>query len=196
MDLESTCLVSPLQKLAKKFCFLGDLSTLERFDAYIQPPWVPKATCIILPRAQASLSAKNLSGPAIFTDSSAQNGLVGIGIHSPNIAHFPVYSTTIATTHTVNVFTGELLAIDVALAQLSFLSNVEQPWRHQKIPLFTDSQAALNALSFPRAQSRQFLVKNITLKIRRLRSRGISCVFQWSPGHSKISGNTEAHKLA
>ncbi len=38
LDLESTRLVSPPQKLATKFRFLGDLSTLERFDAYIQPP--------------------------------------------------------------------------------------------------------------------------------------------------------------
>ncbi len=121
---------------------------------------------------------------------------MGIRIYSPNIAHFPVSSTTVATTHTLNVFTGELFAIDVALAQLSVLPKVEQPWRHQNVTLFTDSQAALNALSFPRAQSGQFLVKSISLKIRQLRSWGISCVFQWSPCHSKIPGNTEVHKLA
>ncbi len=36
LDLESTRLVSLLQKLATKFCMLVDLSTLERFDTYIQ----------------------------------------------------------------------------------------------------------------------------------------------------------------
>lgn len=121
---------------------------------------------------------------------------MGIGIHSPNIAHFPVSSTIVATTHMFNVFIGERLAIDVTLAQLGFLSNVEQPWRHQIVTLFIDSQVALNALNFPKAQSGQFLIKSITVIIRQLKSRGISCVFQWSPGHSKIPVNTEVDKLA
>ena len=205
LDLESTRLVLPLQKLATKFCLLGDLSTLERFVAYIQSPCVPKTACIIFPRAEAILSAKNLSGPAIFTDSSARNSLVGIGIHNLNITHFPVSSNKVVTSHTLNVFTDELLAIDVlaidvlaidvALAQLSFLPNVEQPWRHQNVTLFIDSQSALNALNFPRAQSGQFLVKSISLKIHQLRSRGISCVFQRSLGYSKIPANTKVYKL-
>lgn len=116
LDMESTRLVSPLQKLAIKFRQLGDSSILKRFDAYIQPPWVSNPTCIILPQDQAIRSAKPLSSPAIFTDISARNSLVGIGIHSPNIAHFPVSSTTVASTHMLNVFIGELLAIDVVLA--------------------------------------------------------------------------------
>lgn len=114
-----------------------------------------------------------------------------IGIHSPNIAHFPVSSTIVATTHMFNVFIGKRLATDVTLAQLGFLSNVEQPWRHQIVTLFTHCQVALNVLNFLKAQSGQFLIKSITVKICQLKSRGISCVFYWSPGHSKIPRNTE-----
>ena len=195
MDLASSRLVSPLQKLAIKFRPLGDLSSLEKFDTYTQPPWLASATCVIPSRAEAILLAKNLSGPAVFTDSSARNNLVGIGIQSPNIAHFPVSSTTVGTTQALNVFIGELLAIDVALAQLIYFAKLERP-RHQNVTLFTESQAALNALSHPTAQSGQFLTKAIALKIRQLQSLGVSCILQWSPGHSKIPGNVEVHKLA
>ena len=87
------------------------------------------------------------------------------------------------------------MAIDVALAQLIYFAKLEQP-RHHNVTLFTDSQAALNALSYPAAHSGQFLTKAITLKTRQLHSLGVSCILQWSPGHSKISGNVEAHKLA
>lgn len=125
-----------------------------------------------------------------------RNGHVGIGIHSPNIANFPVSSTTIATSNTLNVFSGELLAIDVALAQLIHLSGTGPSQTYKSITIFTDSQAALNALNFPTSHSGQFLVKSIIFNFHRLKSRGISCTLHWSPGHSKIPGNIQAHNLA
>lgn len=133
LDLANTRFISPLQKLAIKFRSLGDLGTLEKFDAYIQPPWLANATCIIPPRVEATASAKNLSGPAIFTDISAGNNLVGIGIHSPNIAHLLVPSTTVATTHILNVFADELVAINVAMAQLTHLSSLDGLQKHQNV---------------------------------------------------------------
>ncbi len=137
----------PLQKLAQKFQPLGDLSTLEKFEPYIQPPWLANISCSILPRPEAVLAAQNLIDPAIFTDSSARNGLVGIGIYSPNMRIIPISSTTVATTDTLNAFTGELLAIDVALAQLLFLARQTQARIHEDVTVFTDSQAALKAIS-------------------------------------------------
>ena len=123
LDLASTRFISPLQKLAIKFRHLEDLSTLEKFEPYIQPPWLANISCNIPPRAEAILSAKNLTGPAIFTDSSARNRHVGIGIYSSNLTYFPVSSTTVASTNILNTFASELLAIDVALAQLILLSS-------------------------------------------------------------------------
>ncbi len=78
LDLTSSRLISPLQRLASKFRPLEDLSSLEKFDTYTQAPWLASVTCVTSSRAEAILAAKNLSGPAIFTDSSARNGLVKI----------------------------------------------------------------------------------------------------------------------
>ena len=188
-------MISPLQRLASKLRPLEDLSSLEKFVTYTQAPWLASATCVTLSRVEAILAAKNLSIPAIFTDSSARNGLVGIGIRSPNISYFPVSSTIVGTTHALNVFIGELLAIDVALAQLIHFAKIEQP-RNLNVTLFTDSQAALNAISYLAAYSGQFLTKAITLKTRQLHSLGVLCILQWSPGHSKIPENAKAHELA
>ncbi len=188
-------MISPLQKLASKFRPLEDLSSLEKFDTYTQAPWLASATCVTPSRAEAILAAENLSGPAIFTYSSAQNGLVGIGIRSPNISYFPVPSTTVRTTHALNVFTGDLLAIDVGLVQLIHFAKIEQP-RNLNVTLFTESQAALNAISYPAAYSGQFLTKAIILKTRQLHFLGVLCILQWSPGHSKIPGNVKAYELA
>lgn len=107
--------------------------------------------CTIPPRDKAISAAQNLSGPAIFTDSSVQNGVVGIGIHSPNISHFPISSATIAPINMLNV-------IDVALTQLIHPSNTDPPGIQKSVTIFTDSQAALNALNYLASHSGQFLV--------------------------------------
>ena len=97
--------------------------------------------------------------------------------------------------HTLNLVTGELLAIDVALTQLIYLSNLDRLQMHEIITPLTNSQAALNALSYPTLHSGQLLIKSISLKIRALLSLDICCTMRWSPGHSTIFGNMEANTL-
>ena len=121
--------------------------------------------------------------------------------YSLNLTCFPVSSTTVASTDILNTFAGELLAIDVALAQLILLSSQMQPWIHKYITIFTDSQAALKALCGLSMHglsmhSGQFLAKSITFKVWQLMEKRIFCKLQWLPGHSKIPGNMEAHRLA
>ncbi len=164
--------------MAQKFQPLGELSTLEKFEPYIQPPWLANISCSILPRSKAVLTAQNLMGPAIFTDSSARNGLVGIEIYSPNMRSISISSTTMATTDTLNAFTGELLAIDMALAQLLFLARQIQARIHEDVTVFIDSQAALKAISGFTIQSGQFLTKNIIGKVQKLKENGIACRLQ------------------
>ena len=196
LNLTSTRLISLLHRLALKFRPLGDLSHAEKLEAFIQPPWQETVPYTILPRDKAIPFAQNTSSHAIFTDSSACNGLIGVGIHNPNIAQFLISSTTMATTDIINVFAGELMAIDIALAQLFHLSAQNSHWFSKTIILFTDSQAAIKALKYPTGCSGQFLIKSITLKFHQLKAKGILCEIHWSPAHSKIPGNMQAHNLA
>ncbi len=108
----------------------------------------------------------------------------------------PISSTTVATTDTLNAFTSELLAIDVALAKLLFLAHQTQARIHKDVTVFTDSQAALKVISGFTIQGMQFLAKKIIGKVQKLNENGIACRLKWSPGHKKIAGNMEAHRLA
>ncbi len=101
-----------------------------------------------------------------------------------------------ATTDTLNAFTGELLAIDVGLAQLLFLARQTQARIHEDVTVFTESQEALKAISGFTIHSEQFLAKNIIGKVQKLKENGIACRLQWSPSYKKITGNMEAHRLA
>lgn len=85
--------------------------------------------------------------------------------------------------------------MDVALAQLLFLACQTQAQIHEDFTIFTDSQAALKAISGFTIQSGQFLAKKILGKLQKLKENGITCRLQWSPGHEKITGNMEAHRL-
>lgn len=123
------------------------MSTLEKVKPYIQPPWLPNILCNIPPQPEAILATQNFMGPAIFTDNSARSGLVEIGIYSHNMKSIPIFSTTVATTDILNAFTGELLAIDVALAQLLFLARQTQAPIREDVTVFTDGQAALKAIN-------------------------------------------------
>ena len=65
------------------------------------------------------------------------------------------------------------------------------------VTIFSDCKSALQALSNPYPRSGQFLITRITLKVHEINMFQQSQInFQWSPGHSEISGNEQAHKLA
>lgn len=151
--------------------------------------------CILLPRDEAIFFAQNMASQEIFIDSSARHGVIGIDINNPNIASFPIFSATIASTSMLNIFSGKLLVIDVALAQLTHHLKTNLLGIHNSVTVCTDSQAALNALNFLALYSGQFLIKRIMLKFYQLKSQRVLCTVQWSPGHSKILGNGQAYEL-
>lgn len=61
----------------------------------------------------------------------------------------------------LNVFSDELLAIDIALTQLTHFVNTNPPGIHT-ITVFTDSQAILQALNFPASHSGQRLINLVS----------------------------------
>lgn len=73
--------ISPLQRIADKFCSL-DLASMEKIEAFIKAPWVPSAPVVISNREDAIKRATtfNPSMPVVYTDGSARNDLLGLGI--------------------------------------------------------------------------------------------------------------------
>lgn len=58
---------------------------------------------------------QNLSDLTIFIDSSVQNNIIDIDIYTPNISHFSIFLTIIASTNIFKIFSNGFLAINVAL---------------------------------------------------------------------------------
>lgn len=133
--------------------------------------------------------------PRLWT-ASVRNNLVGLGTHWEKLG-LPAVALTISDASTLLNFLGELVGIDFAVAQVwnavkfNALSN-------KQITVFTDSQYALKALQSLGQDSGQFLTKSISQMSHEISSSNTNTniQFQWSPAHSKISGNDKAHRLA
>ena len=90
----------------------------------------------------------------------------------------------------ISIFSAELFAIERAM------SFVGKRVIHDKICIFTDSRAALQALenqSFNRHESISYIL-NITRYLQQ--NEGKTIKFQWIPSHSGLKGNEWADKAA
>ena len=108
---------------------------------------------------------------------------------------WPNISTTISTPQQLNPYAAELVALDTAVTHI--LASIQGGGSGPLIIILSDCKSALQALNNPYPKSGQFLVTQITLKVHKINfSQRSQVSFEWSPGHSEIPGNEQAHKLA
>ncbi len=182
--------------MAKKFNVL-DLVKLEKIEAFVKAPWVPPVRVNIFDRKEAIQKAKvfNPREPLLFTDGSVGNGVVGIGVKWMGSLYWPDVSKTVSTSQQLDPYAAELIALDSAVSVL--LTSMQRGNTRPPVTIFSDCKSALQALSNPYPRSGQFLITRITLKVHEINMfQQLQINFQWSPGHSEISGNEQAHKLA
>ena len=91
--------------------------------------------------------------PVVFTDGSARNNLLDIGIHWEGALLWLAVSKTISTPKILDSHAAELVAIDCALSQI--LHSVQCGGTGPPITIFSDSQEALQALRNPCPRSGQ-----------------------------------------
>lgn len=184
---------SPLQTVAVTFSNL-DLSRLETITPYCIPPWQPRPQVVIPPsREEAAERAKSHDTVALYTDGSARNGLVGIGVTwSPQYAE----ATTIGDEDNLNAYFAELFAIDLAIHKLIPVVDSTAPTL-DSITIFSDCQGALKSIARPAHQSGQALIRSILQRLEWVRThRQYTIILQWTPGHEGVPGNELAHKEA
>ena len=174
-----------------------DLANLEIIEAYSKPPWTPPVT-VIIPEKQVAIklaSTPNSDQFIAFTDSSTRNKVVGIGVQWLGRARsWSPITRTISTPNQINPYAGELTAIEAATSYiLHQIRGESQENLHSTI--YSDSQEALKALMNPGQQGAQFSIRNVT-KLAAEISQYASICYQWCPGHSKVPGNEEAHRLS
>lgn len=114
---------------------------MEKIYTYAKAPWIPPLKISISQsKLEAIQQAKSHQEPAVSTDWSSRNDLIGTGAYWQNL-NFPDISLAISSPQHLSVYSGELAAIDASITYLHYLAQ------HAGLPpcttVFTDSVAAL-----------------------------------------------------
>jgi hypothetical protein len=131
----------------------------------------------------------------IAVSSSARNGVVGIGraikiqASSQGDPTTETFSSTLGIRTEQDLFSGELIAIAVALSQLQRL-------RYQNIMILTRSKSAALTIRQPRQQSGQERVYSIYKSFRKLRREGNTTRVVWLPSGEECELLTLAKEKA
>ena len=182
-------------------CRQATPESVERMEPFVMAPWRSLPSVSIPERDKAKEEARNISTPAVYTDASARNDLVGMGICWFGMDHARPPNTpseqvlyTLAKADEMDIYTAELHAIWHALRQIHHLVVVEK--YNLEIVVFSDSERAMRSLQSPGQQYGQYLIRNIIECTHLINDISMSAVrFQWCLGHANIPGNDLADKL-
>ncbi len=173
---------------------------MEHITAYIRPPWWKLAATTAISTSNKEEAAQEHQQrlqqiPAqdliIYTDGSGHGGQIGSAIYSPTIN--VTKGKYIGTDNTHNVYTAELMAIQMAITL--FKEKIQE---YPNVYVFTDNQSAIQTIETPKQQSRQYIIKSILDKIDKIHeAKPTSNIhIEWVPGHKDIEGNEQADQAA
>ncbi len=183
-------LLETLEKYYIKFV-ASNIDELKRRPAYIVPPcWCSSSIIIASSKERVTqlhdqcLASKTPLQIVVYTDGSGINNKIGSSCIIPK--KFKVIKKFLGARNRCTIYIGELQGIQdllsYALGQNPSLG----------IEIFTDNQAALQALENSNKCSAPQIMQTITQHIDDLRARGMTIHLKWIPAHKNIRGNEEA----
>jgi ribonuclease HI len=128
----------------------------------------------------------------VYTDGSGFSGLIGAAVINLQEAVFD--RKHLGTEDQSTVYAAELSGIEMALDR-AIRDNKEPiiPTQAREVILFSDSQAAIQAIQTPQRPSGQYVLRLIYDHARTLRSRySTSITLLWIPAHVGVPGNEAA----
>lgn len=160
------------------------------------PWWDPPEThvaatkdgAIRLHRAKTRRMKDRATHALIYTDGSEISGEVGAAAWCPKAER--AKSRYMGNNTTSTVYAAELVGIELALQIAQELEGCTGT------TIFTDNQAAIQAIAHPAVSSGQYITYRVIREIEKARQKGIQVELQWVPSHQGIPGNEEVDRLA
>jgi ribonuclease HI len=175
------------------------LDDLETIYPYCIPPWQPRLEATVLDREDATEWAKSAIG-VVFTDASYRKGNIGLGVYIRTLRETAVrdavMSKAIGRSTQISAYYAELLAIDHAAEMIETMTTSLRNIFTPSI-IVSDSTSANAAISQPRCQSGQSIIRSIYDRAKRIAERGGPTLpLRWVPAHSDVEGNQKSHDEA
>jgi hypothetical protein len=178
---------SPLEAIRwRKDGILNQQGTWESRKAFVLAPWEARIPCVIDQDAEAArashdkIEKESLRQAALdrtptvsqgrtilfFTDGSGYEGMVGASAVAPREGIFE--RRHLGTTDESTVYVAELNGIEMAIAK--FVNQQKHNNRPAKLVIFSDCQAAIQAVQNPKRSSGQYVLRCIYNHVQTLRS--------------------------
>jgi ribonuclease HI len=191
--------LTPLEALRKRGGPLAPTTprrdeTWESRKAYVLPPWEPPLQCKI-EDYEAALKThdeicKDNDQLVIYTDGSGYQGHVGAS--AVCLREQWTRRNHLGTEMDSTVYAAELDGIRMAI-DTTRAGDIGP----RSLTLFSDSQAAIQAIQNPRRPSGQYILRTIYEKVKTLKARGLTDVqIRWIPAHVGVAGNEAADEAA
>jgi ribonuclease HI len=146
-----------------------------------------KEAAIKLHRARTRWMKRRATHALIYTDGSEIQDQVGAAAWCPGAGRSKARYLGENTKSTV--YSAELVGLELALQITQELDNCNGA------TIFTDNQAAIQAVTRPIISSGQYITHRVIKEMEKSRGKGINTTIQWTPSHKGTPGNEEVDLL-